>query len=83
MPASSTSPPNAVLPAAPTPPQLAPAQPPQSGQAQQCLSENARMRNAVKPKPVICKKKAGQYNYFDNLYLYLYTNRVTIDFTGY
>jgi hypothetical protein len=82
MPASSTSPHTAVLPAAPSPPQPAPTQPPPSGQAQPCLSEYARMINAVKPKPVICKKKAGQYNYFDHLYLYLYTNRATIDFTG-
>jgi hypothetical protein len=44
-----------------------PIQPPPSGQAQPYISENARMRYAVKPKPVICKKKAGKYNYFDPL----------------
>ena len=77
MPASPTSPaspasampPTALLPAAPPPPQPAPIQPPPSGQAQPSISEYARMRNAVKPKPVMCKKKAGKHNYFDHLYL--------------
>ena len=67
MPASQTSsaspaspmPPTALLPAAPPPPQPAPIQPPTSGQAQPSIWEYARMRDAVKPKPVICKKKAG------------------------
>ena len=76
-------PPTALLPAAPPPPQPATIQPPQSGQAQPSISEYARMRNAVKPKPVTCKKKAGKYNYFDRLYLdsELYINMVTFDLT--
>ena len=66
MPASPTSLPGEVprrtaLPAAPTPTLADPTQPTPSGH-----SEYARMRNAVKPKPVICKKKAGK-SHFDHI----------------
>ena len=70
---ASSMPPTALLPAAPPPPQPAPIQPPPSGQAQPSISEYARMRNAVKSKPVMCKKKADKYNYFDPLYFYFYS----------
>ena len=79
---ASSMPPTALLPAVPPPPQLAPPSPP-SSQAQPFISEYARMRYAVKLKPVMVKKKTGKYNCFNHLYLDLdlYVNMVTIDLT--